>query len=220
MRALLIISLVSAVALGQLANQSSLRGVAEKVDRYYNALRTLKCDFTEQYQGNGTERSESGTLLLKKPGRMRWDYTQPQQKLFLTDGRTAWFYVPADRQARKSPAKDLDDLRSPLRYLLGKTKLEKELDQLTFAPDVSPVEPGDAVLRGRPKNMSGVEDVLLEATPAGQIRRLIIHESDGSTTEFTFTNIKENVSIPDSTFHFSPPAGVEVITSKDIAGAR
>ena len=220
MKAFVVILFVASIALGQEPKPNPLSAVTSKVDHYYNALSTLKSDFTEDYSGNGIQRSGSGTLLLKKPGRMRWDYTQPQPKLFLSDGKTAWFYVPADRQARKSPTKDLDDLRSPLRYLLGKTKLEKELDQLALAPDMKPSESGDVVLRGRPRNMGGVEDVVLEATPSGQIRRLVVHESDGSTTEFTFTNIKENVPIADSSFHFSPPAGVEVITSKDLPGAQ
>ncbi len=66
---------------------------------------------------------------------------------------TAWFYVPGEQQARRTPVKQLDDLRSPLRYLLGKTKLEKELDGLSLAPDQKPVNSGDVVLRGVPKGM-------------------------------------------------------------------
>ena len=94
-----------------------------------------QADFTETYTGAGMTRTESGTLLLKKPGQMRWDYDQPRPKMFVTDGHTAWFYVPGEKQARRTPVKQLDDLRSPLRYLLGKTKLEKELDGLSLAPD-------------------------------------------------------------------------------------
>src|SRR3954469_8667841 len=98
---------------GAAAAQSapSVHDLAVKVDRHYNALQTLQCDFTEHYAGNGIERNESGRLALQKPGRMRWDYQQPRPKLFVTDGKTAWFYVPGDRQARKSPAKELEDLR-------------------------------------------------------------------------------------------------------------
>lgn len=217
MRAALLVLLAISAAIAQ--PLPSVHEIAEKVDHHYNALQTLQCDFTEHYTGNGIERNESGTLQLKKPGRMRWDYQQPRSKLFVSDGRTAWFYVPGDRQARKSPAKELEDLRSPLRYLLGKTKLEKELSSLAFAPDVHPVEQGDVILRGRPNGMlERVEDVLVEINGSGQIRRLIIHEADGATTEFGFTNIKENLPISDSIFHFSPPAGVEVITSKDLSG--
>src|ERR1700685_455486 len=131
--------------------QTDVHAVADRVDQRYNALHTLQADFVETYTGAGMSRTESGTLLLKKPGQMRWDYDQPRPKLFLSDGQTAWFYVPGERQARRTPVKQLDDLRSPLRYLLGKTKLEKELEGLSVAPDQTPLSAGDVVLRGVPK---------------------------------------------------------------------
>ncbi len=122
--------------------QTDVHALAAKVDQRYDHMHTLQAQFTETYSGAGMTRTESGTLLLKKPGQMRWDYDQPRPKLFLTDGHTAWFYVPGERQARRTPVKQLDDLRSPLRYLLGKTKLEKELDGLSLAPDQKPVNRG------------------------------------------------------------------------------
>ncbi len=138
---------------------------------------------------------------MKKPGRMRWDYDQPRPKLFLTDGHTAWFYVPGEQQARRTPVKQLDDLRSPLRYMLGKTKLEKELDGLSLAPDQKPINPGDVVLRGVPKGMGDrVEQTLLEVTPDGLIVRIVVEELDGSVTEFRFLQQQENVEIADSNF--------------------
>ncbi|HZU21810.1 MAG TPA: outer membrane lipoprotein carrier protein LolA [Terriglobales bacterium] len=221
MKSLLLAVLLAGSTFAQDAKRGPLAPLISSVDRHYNALRTLQCNFTEHYSGNGIERNESGTLLLKKPGRMRWNYEQPRVKLFVSDGKTAWFYVPGDRQARKSPAKELDDLRSPLRYLLGKTRLEKELEGLTFASDVPPMAPNDVLLRGRPKAMADqVQDVVLEINPAGQIVRLAIHSTDGSTTEFGFSNIRENAPLADSEFMFSPPPGVEVITSKDITAPQ
>jgi outer membrane lipoprotein carrier protein len=152
--------------------QTGVHSLAARVDRRYDHMHTLQARFTETYTGAGMSRTESGTLLLKKPGRMRWDYGQPRPKLFLSDGQTAWFYVPGERQARRTPVKQLDDLRSPLRYLLGKTKLEKELDGLSLAPDQPPVSAGDIVLRGIPKGMRDrVEQTLLEVTPDGLIVR-------------------------------------------------
>ena len=138
---------------GALAAQTDVHAMADKVDQRYDHLHTLQADFTETYTGAGMSRTESGTLLLKKPGQMRWDYDQPRPKLFVTDGHTAWFYVPGEKQARRTSIKQLDDLRSPLRYLLGKTKLEKELEGLSLAPDQKPMNAGDVVLRGVPKGM-------------------------------------------------------------------
>jgi outer membrane lipoprotein carrier protein len=191
---------------------ADLRQLVQAVDRHYNALRSMRADFTESYSGNGIERTESGVLLLKKPGKMRWDYEQPRQKLFVTNGKMAWFYVPSERQGRKAPVKQLSDLRSPLRYLLGKTRLGKELTGLSLAPDVAPLETGNTVLRGVPKGMEDrVSDVVMEVTPEGRIVRLVIHEVDGATTDFRFRNLVDNPPLADAQFQFAPPPGVEMV---------
>jgi len=186
--------------------------VAHAVDEHYNQLRTLEADFTEIYQGGGLQRTESGTLRLKKPGKMRWDYRSPQEKLFVSNGTDAWLYLPQERQVRKSSLKKMEDLRSPLAFLLGKTKLEKELDGLSFAPDVQAWQAGNSVLRGVPRGMEDrVEQVLLEISPDNHIVRILIQGLDDSTTEYRFTQQKENVPMPDGQFHFTPPPGSETI---------
>src|SRR5438477_6182851 len=136
------------------AQGADVKAIATAVDAHYNHLRTLEAEFTELYRGSGMERTESGTLWLKKPGKMRWEYRSPREKLFVSDGHDAWFYVPDDRQARKTPVSKLDDIRSPLALLLGKTKLEKELRGLSLAPDVPPGDPADVVLRGVPRALA------------------------------------------------------------------
>ncbi len=200
-----------------LVAQDDVHAIAAKVDQRYDHIGTLEARFTETYSGAGINRTESGTLLMKKPGRMRWDYDQPRSKLFLTDGHNAWFYVPGEKQVRRTPVKQLDDLRSPLRYLLGKTKLEKELDGLSLAPDQKPLNPGDMVLRGIPKGMGDrIEQTLLEVTPDGLIARIVVEERDGSVTEFRFLQQKQNVEIPDAQFHFTPPPGTEVVAGTEL----
>jgi outer membrane lipoprotein carrier protein len=199
-----------------LCAQVDVQALAAKVDRRYDQMRTLEAQFTETYTGVGLSRTESGALLLKKPGRMRWDYDEPRPKLFLADGQTAWFYVPGEHQARRTPVKQLDDLRSPLRYLLGKTKLEKELQGLSFAPDRKPVVAGDVMLRGVPKGMQDrVAQTLLEIAPDGLIVRIVVEELDGSLTEFRFLQQRENVEIPDTQFRFVPAPGVEVVAGTE-----
>ncbi len=194
-----------------------VHALATKVDQRYDRMHTLEAQFTETYTGAGMSRTESGSLLLKKPGRMRWDYDQPRPKLFLTDGQTAWFYVPGEHQARRTPVKQLDDLRSPLRYLLGKTKLEKEFVGLAIAADAKQVNAGDIVLRGVPKGMQErVSQTLLEVTPEGLITRIVVEEMDGSVTEFRFLQQKENVQIADQRFRFVPPAGGEVVQGTEL----
>jgi outer membrane lipoprotein carrier protein len=189
-----------------------VHAIAHAVDQRYNHLQTLQAEFTETYRGAGIERTESGSLWLKKPGKMRWEYRSPKEKLFLSDGKDAWFYLPGDRQVRRSSVKKLDDLRSPLGFLLGKTRLEKELDGLSAAPDVAPLSPGSTVLRGVPKGMAErVNQVVLEITPDYHIARIQFQEADESVTEYRFSEQRENVGIADQLFRFSPPPGVEIV---------
>src|SRR5437588_8709131 len=200
------------------AYQVKVSDIARATDEHYNHLQTFKADFTEIYNGPGISRNESGTLWLKKPRRMRWEYRQPREKLFLSDSHNAFFYVPGERQARRTAIKNLDDIRSPLRYLLGKTKLEKELEGLSLAPDLGPLNAGATVLRGVPKDMKDrISSVILEITPAHQISRIVIQEVDGTTTEFRFANVQENVTVQDSLFRFTPPPGVEIIEQKQLS---
>jgi len=200
-----------------LPGQVDVHSIADKVDQHYNQMRTMVAEFTESYSGAGINRHESGTLELKKPGRMRWDYTEPRPKMFLTDGKTAWFYVPGERQARRAAVKEISDLRSPLRYLLGKTKLQKEFEGLAINANAKPVNPDSIVLKGVPKSMQDrVSEVTLEVSPQGLINRIVVEEMDGSVTEFRFLQQKENVQISDVRFRFVPPPGVEVVQGTEL----
>jgi outer membrane lipoprotein carrier protein len=191
--------------------------MAAIIDARYNGMKSLRADFTEIYSGGGIRRSESGTLWIKKPGKMRWDYASPQKKLFVTDGATAWFYVPGEHQARRTSLKKMDDLRSPLRFLLGHTKLNKELRGLSLAPDVPPETAGDVVLRGIPVAMEDrISQLLLESDGQGYLRRIVMEELDGSRTEFRLENQQENYPAKDAEFSFRPPAGVEVLQSDQL----
>ena len=189
-----------------------VKSIAAAVDAHYNHLRSLQAEFTEVYRGSGMDRTESGTLWLKKPGKMRWEYRSPREKLFVSDGKDAWFYVPDDRQARKESAKKLEDIRSPLAFLLGKTKLEKELKGLSLAPDIEPTQAGNVVLRGVPAALADrISQIVLEVNPEHRIVRIELHDVDGAVTEYRFAEQKEDLPIADSRFGFKPPAGTEVV---------
>jgi outer membrane lipoprotein carrier protein len=205
--AIFVCSLLAGTALAE-----DVPRIAKQVDEHYNHLRSLQAEFTQIYRGSDGERTESGTLWLKKPGKMRWEYRSPKEKLFLSDGKNAWFYVPGDRQVRKTSVAKLEDLRSPLAFLLGKTKLEKELDGLSIAPDMSPWQAKNVVLRGVPKALAGrVGQVIVEVTPERQIARIIIEEVDGSATEYRLRDQKEDAGMADDRFRFALPPGTEVI---------
>jgi outer membrane lipoprotein carrier protein len=203
---------LSAALLATASPATDVKTLAAAVDEHYNHLHSLQAQFTELYRGSGIERTESGTLWLKKPGKMRWEYRSPREKLFVSDGKDAWFYVPADHQARKTAARKLDDIRSPLAFLLGKTKLEKELDALSLAPDIPPSAPENVVLRGVPRALAdSVNEILLEIAPDKRIVRIVIDEVDGSVTEYRLSDQQEDAAIANSRFQFRPPAGTETI---------
>jgi len=203
---------LTAILLPSAGLAADVKTVAAAIDTHYNHLHSLQAEFVETYRGSGMERTESGTLWLKKPGKMRWEYRSPRAKLFVSDGKDAWFYVPDDRQARKTSAKKLEDIRSPLAFLLGKTKLEKELQGLSLARDKEPLQPGNIVLRGVPQGLSDrISEILIEVTPEHQIARIVIQEADGPSTEYRFGEMKEDAPMKDAEFQFKVPAGTETV---------
>ena len=191
--------------------QTDAHSLAAKVDAHYNHLTSLRASFTEYYSGMGQQRTEAGMLLLRKPGRMRWTYADG--KLFVLDGKYAVSYTPGDPQAQRVPAKQLDDMRTPLRFLLGHTRLEKELDHLQASPGPN----GSATLAGTPRYAVSPGDQRVQriavtvAPETGAILGLRIEEIDGTVTEFVFTGMQENIGSRDEDFHFTPPAGVSVV---------
>ena len=200
-------TLLSAILCAQ-QRPLSAHDLAQKVDSHYNQLHSLKAGFTESYEGMGIRRTESGTLLLLKPGRMKWEYSQPAGKLFLLDGTFAWFYSRGDSQVQRISAKELDDLRSPLRFLLGHTQLERELSNLTLAP----VAGGRFTLTGQPKGQEKrVARLTLTVTSDGTITGIEIEEPDGALTRFAFTGEQPNAPVPAEAFRFKAPAGVPVV---------
>jgi outer membrane lipoprotein carrier protein len=195
------------------AHAQTAASLAHTVDAHYNHLHSLQCRYTERYQGLGMDRTESGTLTLLKPGRMRWAYDSPPGKLFLLDGQSAISYTPGDAEAQRFPEKTLDDLRSPLRFLLGHAELAKELDGLTLTLVTLDGHVG-YTLSGAPKGMrQQIRSLLLTVDAEGIIHVLRIEDTSGATTTFTFSGMRENIPTSDADFHFTPPAGVTVINA-------
>jgi outer membrane lipoprotein carrier protein len=181
-----------------------------RVDDHYNHLRTLRARYSEHYTGMGLDRTETGTLTLRKPGLMRWSYDNPPGKVFVLDGKFGWFYTPGEPQVSRTPAKQIDDLRSPLRFLLGHTQLQKELDHITVTPDGPNFR-----ISGVPKGMAErIHSLTVTVNAAGIIQALSIEETDGATTSFTFSNIEENAPIPASDFIFTPPPHTNIVNGQ------
>ena len=186
--------------------QPTAAAVARRVDEHYNHLRTMQAHFEEQYSGMGMQREESGTLLLERPGRMRWNYSEPAGKYFLLDGHYAYFYAVGNEQVTRMRASQLDDLRSPLRFLLGHTRIGSELDGLKMRASGA-----EFVLSGVPHGAARrIASVELTVTADGRITGIEIRELDGSVTRFALSSEQDNPMLAPETFHFRAPAGIPV----------
>ena len=216
---------------------SDAKAAVRALESRYAHDRTLKASFFERYSdGKGAVQSESGTVYFSRPGRMRWEYESPEQKLFLVDGANVWFYVPADRTVSRATMKQSSDWRTPIALLVGKADLSRLCRNIDIADPSSaagqkaearPLQVGDTVLRCMPRKVSddsadasgSLREVLLETDPEARLVRVVLREAGNIETEFRFGNWEENVSISEAQFHFQPPPGVNVVDEANIAGA-
>jgi outer membrane lipoprotein carrier protein len=209
------------------------QSVVHAIEQRYRRATTLKAAFLERYSdGNRAATAESGTVYFSRPGRMRWEYESPEQKLFLVDGANAWFYVPADHTASRAKIDESSDWRTPLALLAGKADLSHLCRDIQIVDpaaqstkkDEMPLSPGDTVLRCVPRGETNAQraaeqNVLLETDPQAQLVRVVIHEPGAIVTEFRFGNWQENIAIPEANFHFQPPPGVAIVDEQALAGA-
>lgn len=202
------------VLLPMAAGQSSeLDQLIDGLQAKYNKLSSLSADFTQIYNSGSQTRRESGRVLLKKPGKMRWDYTSPEAKLFISDGKTLYEYVPAEKYASKSSIKDSGDMRAPFAFLLGRGNLRRDFKKIELAKE-SPARAGNKVLRMIPKRAADFRELLVEIEPSSlQISRLTLIESGGSRSDFLFSNVQENPAVNAAQFVFKVPPGVEIKTN-------
>jgi outer membrane lipoprotein carrier protein len=198
---------IALLGLSAWAADTGLGTLLAGVEARYNRAKTLEVLFREQYTPPGRPpRTESGTLLLRKPGRMRWDYSQPKGKLFISDGKSLWLYTPADNRAEHMKVQESDDMRAPLAFLLGKLNFQKEFRNLTSRPE------GDATrITAEPKNDSLPYSVVeFVVTADGRIREVKVTAFDKSILDFTFAQEKVNPPLDGKLFEFTPPAGAVV----------
>jgi len=185
----------------------TLKGIEDR----YNHAETLQVAFAETYNLQGRKRTEKGDLFLRKPGRMRWQYTAPAGKLFVSDGKFVYYYSPEEKRAEKMKFKETDDMRAPLAFLLGQLEFQKDFREFRAHS-----EGQDTFITAIPKSDKlPYTEVSFLTAPDFTIRKLIVKGQDGSTLEFVFDNEKKNPSIADTMFRFAPPPGVEYVDSSN-----
>ncbi len=195
----------------------SASALAARLQARYDAIKDFTADFTQTYEGGVLRRetTESGTLLVKKPGRMRWEYKTPEEKLFVADGRKMYAWIPADRQVTISALPADDAPATPILFLLGRGQLTRD-----FTPSLAGPVPGAPVdsvaLALVPKTPVPEYDrltLVVDRATLG-LRMLIARDAQGGTSTFVFTKLRENVGLPDARFTFTIPKGADVVTQE------
>jgi len=211
---------------------SEPKELASRMEARYRSAKTLQATFLERYVENGAIlRTEAGTAYFRRPGKMRWEYERPEKDLFLVDGKTAWFYVPADHTVTRVPAKQSEDLRTPLALLAGEMKISRICARVELAEAEKPLREGDAVLRCRVRGekkdaasadqpdsalgANGTDAIFFEVErQTGELARLIVRQAGGVEVEFRFENWRFNPPTPETMFRFEPPPGVAIVNGE------
>ncbi len=186
------------------AADPDLNGLLKGVEQHYNRAKTLHVHFVESYMVQGRARkSESGELTLRKPGRMRWDYTAPPGKLFVSDGKDVYLYTPDAHRVEKTKLRASDDMRTPLAFLLGKVDFAKDFRDFEIKPEgmnylITAKAKSDKLLYGK---------IQMLVTGDYQIQRLVIDGQDLSILTFQLDGEKLNQPVDDALFKFQMPAG-------------
>ena len=191
--------------------QVDLQTLLKGVESHYNRAKTLEVQFNEGYTGvGGPRQSESGRLTLRKPGRMRWDYSMPPGKLFVSDGKQVFLYSPELNRVERMPLKQSEDMRAPLAFLLGKLDFAREFRDIQMKPAGADY----LVTAGAKSDRLPYEKIEMVVTPGFAIRRLVVNGQDQSVLTFQFDQDKLNPPVDDARFHFKPPAGSTVVSGE------
>jgi outer membrane lipoprotein carrier protein len=202
-----------------------------RMEQRYRSAKTLQATFLERYTENGRiVRSEAGTVYFRRPGKMRWEYQSPEKNLFLVDGKSAWFYVPADRTVTRVPAKESGDFRTPLALLAGEMKVSRVCARVTAAPQEQAETPGATVIscilrdvsqaaKATPENDANSTPahvaILFEvAQDSGDLLRLRIRDQGGVEVEFHFAAWHTDPPLPEQFFRFTAPPGVVIVNGE------
>ena len=193
--------------------------LVQRIQAHYDQVQDFEAHFIQRVVHRIVHKviEESGTMAFKRPGRMRWEYQNPENKLFVTDGEKSYFYVPEDRQVIVSHtpggAMGLAE-GSPFSIIMGDTRL---LDAFEVRNSDSGPQVGGEVLLLIPRRpQEDFEEAEIEVRPEnGQIIRVSLLDSQGNRTEFLFDEIRENRGLVDSMFRFSVPSGVDILIASD-----
>ena len=207
-------ALVLFLSAASAAQSPSAETTAADLQRKYDRVGDFSADFVHSYRGGVLKQqaTERGRLLVKKPGKMRWEYTSPEKKLFVSDGRKIYSYIPLDKQVIVGTMPQGDQAPTPALFLTGRGNITRDFN---VAFDKVPDAPTGAVaLKLTPKRREPEYESLTLVVDAKtlNLQMLITVDAQGGRSAFTFSNLKENVGLADNQFVFQMPRNVDVVT--------
>lgn len=209
--------LAGLVALSPLAAQTApdASKILKGVEQRYNRAVTLQVSFTEAYTFQNRRRPvESGDLMLRKPGKMRWQYTNPAGKLFISDGKNAYYYNPDSNRVERIRMKEVEDFRAPLAFLLGRLDFQRDFREYRVH-----AAGGKFEITCLPRNdRLPYAEVLMIVNPDSRIERMRVMGHDRSVLEFGFANETVNPTLSDDLFYFKIPKDAEYVESSTREG--
>ncbi len=190
--------------------------LAQALQKKYDGVKDFSADFTHAYEGGVLHKkiTERGRVLIKKPGKMRWNYALPEEKVFVSDGVKMYSYIPQDKQVIVASVPPQDEVATPTLFLAGKGNLTRDFtSSLTELPAGMPA--GTRALKLVPKSRQQDYDWLVLVVDPGslEIRGLVTTDAQGGKSSFSFTNLKQNVGLADKEFAFKIPRGVDVVSA-------
>lgn len=189
---------------------------ARAVQQKYDRVKDFTADFTHVYEGGVLKKksTERGTVQIKKPGMMRWEYTAPEKKTFVSDGHKIYSSIPADKQVIVASMPADDEATTAVLFLAGKGNLTRDFN-VSYGETSAD---GTWTLRLDPRQKQRDYDwLVLGIDPKTmQIRSLTAADQQGGRSTFEFSSYRENTGLADSVFVFKIPKGFDVIT----AGSR
>jgi len=196
-----------------------LQTVIDKMQKRYDQAKDFRARFTQSYSRAVVGRTtvSTGQVVIKKPGRMRWDYDKPEPRMFLSNGQVLWLYEPSEKQAFKQDLKT-SQLPAALAFLMGKGRIVDEFD-VSFAKDAKLGRAGDYCLALSPKQpQSAYKSIIFVVDPKEfLVRESRLIDAQGNTNQFVFDDLEVNPKVPDTVFKWSPPAGVRVVDTGQIS---
>jgi len=200
---------------GTAAEDITPRWIAEKLQQRYETAQSFAADFTQEtilQLGSGRKREGKGSVVIQKPGHMRWDYHEPDPQIIISDGKSISIYLEKAKQLLVGDAQDYLQSDVTYTFFTGTGNILKDFDVLPPGDGRIETDEGYVIKLIPKKPHPHVETLMVVVDKTSfLVKKLVINDRFGSITTMTFSHMRVNVPFPASFFTFEPPPGTEII---------